>query len=232
MNELIPFNENSLPATLEDLSKFVLIGQEKLVALKAEIRAISKAKLAEEVLEQKREESRRLSDLILLAAVRIGELTPAIPTKSGARTDIEPAAAAAIGSQHQTKKNAIEQMGLTQRQASRFETIASHPEEVAQARAKAASEKRPVTQTEVLNLIKIKEERARAEDRQIDEDARLAKQLTKTLAPILLLPTDRSAVEAMRRGIPSEIVVDTINDIEQSIGILRTILLGFKAKGG
>ena len=39
MNELTVTNGN-LPANLEDLSKFVLVGREKLVAVRAAIRAI------------------------------------------------------------------------------------------------------------------------------------------------------------------------------------------------
>jgi hypothetical protein len=48
MNELIVQTTN-LPDTLEDLSRFVLIGREKLNAVKAEIRAIEKLNIAQEV---------------------------------------------------------------------------------------------------------------------------------------------------------------------------------------
>ena len=204
MNELTTYNEGNLPATLDDLAKFILIGQEKMKALQAEIRAITKAKLANDVYEQKLEEHRQLSELILVASTRLGELTDRIPKGSGGdrkSTEFKSSASATFDPrrthatanfQSQTKQEQIADLGLSKWQVSRFETMASHPEEVAQARATAAAEKRPVTQTEVLSLIRYKEERARAEDRQIDEDARLAKQLTKALTPILLLPTDRS----------------------------------------
>ena len=45
--------QSNLPVTIEDLSKFVLVGREKLVAVKAEIRAIDKVGLATEVRNQK-----------------------------------------------------------------------------------------------------------------------------------------------------------------------------------
>ena len=49
--------KQNLPANIEDLSKFVLVGREKLVAVKAEIRAIEKVELAQEVRDQKRDEA-------------------------------------------------------------------------------------------------------------------------------------------------------------------------------
>jgi len=38
---------------------------------------------------------------------------------------------------HSTKKQALEEIGLTERQANRFETLAKHPEVVEQAKADA-----------------------------------------------------------------------------------------------
>ena len=44
MSEIINAN-HALPTTIDDLSKFVLVGREKLVAVRAEIRAIEKVGL-------------------------------------------------------------------------------------------------------------------------------------------------------------------------------------------
>ena len=54
-NELQAYSAQ-LPDTLPDLTKFVLIGREKLNAVRAEIRAIQKVGLAQEVHEQKLKE--------------------------------------------------------------------------------------------------------------------------------------------------------------------------------
>ena len=70
MNELIAQNQQ-LPDTLEDLSKFVLIGREKLKSVRAEICAIDKLQLAEEVRNQKRDEARMLSEALLDAEARL-----------------------------------------------------------------------------------------------------------------------------------------------------------------
>ena len=200
MNDMIVHNPSELPSKIDDLARFVLVGREKLVALRAEIRAIDKLKLAKEVEQQKREESRQLADLILLATVRIGELTKQMPTAQGMRSDMELRDSVVPKSQTITKQERIEALGFTKKQVQRFETLASHPEHVEKARETATAENRPVTQTEVLNLAKYREEKSQAEYRQIDEDCRLAQLLTKALTPIKVLPIDKDSIAAMRRG--------------------------------
>ena len=83
MNEAVILNQNNLPAKLEDLTKFVLIGREKLVAVRAEIRAIDKVGLAQEVRKQKLEEAQFISEAVLDAEVRIGELMQAVSKAAG-----------------------------------------------------------------------------------------------------------------------------------------------------
>ncbi|MBQ7594065.1 MAG: hypothetical protein IJU48_06915, partial [Synergistaceae bacterium] len=63
--------------------KFVLVGREKLIAVKAEIRAIEKVGLAKAVREQKLQEGQALSEALLDAKVRIGQLMREIPKVSG-----------------------------------------------------------------------------------------------------------------------------------------------------
>ena len=49
----LKFEKTSLPANIKELSRFVLVGREKLTAVRAEIRAIDKVGLARQVREQK-----------------------------------------------------------------------------------------------------------------------------------------------------------------------------------
>ena len=79
MSTEIATYQQSLPTTIDDLSKFVLVGREKLVSVRAAIRAIDKVKLAQEVRQQKLLEAQDIADAVLDAEVRIGELTAAIP---------------------------------------------------------------------------------------------------------------------------------------------------------
>ena len=54
-----------------------------MVAVRAGIRAIDKLELAQEVRDQKKQEASMLSEALLDAEVRLGELLKAIPTRSG-----------------------------------------------------------------------------------------------------------------------------------------------------
>lgn len=76
-----------LPVKIEDLAKFVLVGREKLTSVRAEIRAIDKLNLAEEVRTQKKDEALMLSEALLDAEVRLGELTRALPKSVGGRPE-------------------------------------------------------------------------------------------------------------------------------------------------
>lgn len=150
MQSIVPTSTN-LPANIEDLSKFVLIGREKLVAVRAEIRAIEKVGLAQEVREQKLREAQDISEAVLDAEVRIGELMAKVPKATGgqpyqARSTMDTAV--------QSKKDIIEQAGFTVKQVQRFETLAAHPEIVAQAKAEARENDDIVSRSLVLNMVK------------------------------------------------------------------------------
>ena len=56
----------ALPANIEDLSTFVVVGREKLVALQAELRAISKVGMVDEIRKQKLSEAQDLADMLLI----------------------------------------------------------------------------------------------------------------------------------------------------------------------
>lgn len=79
MNAELTTYQQNLPTTIDDLAKFVLVGREKLVSVRAAIRAIDKVKLAQEVRQQKLLEAQDIADAVLDAEVRIGELTSLIP---------------------------------------------------------------------------------------------------------------------------------------------------------
>jgi hypothetical protein len=70
----------TLPENIEELKKFVLIGRDKLISVRAYIRAMDKLGVAKAVREQKREEANMLAGALLDAEARMGELLP--PPKS------------------------------------------------------------------------------------------------------------------------------------------------------
>ena len=144
MNEIVT-NTANLPANIEDLSKFVLVGREKLTAVRAEIRAIQKVGLAKEVHEQKLREAQDIADAVLDAEVRIGELMRKIPKAQGVRTE--------LGNTAVTKLDTLENAGINKMTASRFEQMSKHPEAVAAAKAEARETNDIVTRQAVLRKI-------------------------------------------------------------------------------
>lgn len=147
MNEITQ-RQTQLPDNVSDLSKFVLVGREKLNAVRAEIRAINKVGLAREVYQQKLSEAQDIADAVLDAEVRMGQLTAAIPKAQGKRTDLEPMDTVV------PKSEQLEEIGITEKQKQRFETLAKHPEVVEQVKAKAREEGSIVTRQDVFREIK------------------------------------------------------------------------------
>lgn len=151
---------NNLPATIEDLAGFVLIGREKLVAVRAEIRAIDKLNLAESVRQQKRDEAQMLSEALLDAEVKIGELLKKIPKDPGGRP--VKTQDTAVHSFEKPKHEVVESLGFSIKQASRFETLANHPDIVEQVKAEARENEDIPTRSRVLQLVKEKNQNVKA----------------------------------------------------------------------
>lgn len=143
MNELSE-TTRQLPDNLEDLSKFVLVGREKLNAVRAEIRAIQKVQLAAEVHEQKLQEAQEIAEAVLDAETKLGELTSKMAKAANQY---------ASNSGVTTKNEQLEQVGISKMQASRFETLAKHPELVEQAKQEAREKGDIVTRQSVLHKI-------------------------------------------------------------------------------
>lgn len=165
MNDII-LSEKNVPANISDLAKFVLVGREKLVAVRAEIRAIDKVGLAEDVRRQKLEEAQAISEAVLDAEVRIGELMAQIPKASGGdrkSEDFKNDTAVDFDKATPTKKEIIKQAGFTQKQAERFQTLAAHPEIVEQAKAEARENDDVVSRSLALNMIKTKQKEEQLE---------------------------------------------------------------------
>lgn len=165
MNDL-QNRQEGLPANIDDLAKFALIGREKLVAVRAEIRAIEKVGLAQEVREQKLREAQEISEAVLDAEVRIGELMAKVPKKQGFASAIRDTDVANV----QTKQDVIRDAGFTPKQVQRFQTLAAHPDLVAQAKAEARENDDIVSRSQVLEKVQAKRrEEERRERAKFDE---------------------------------------------------------------
>ena len=156
MNELVVTAQEKLPANIEDLSKFVLIGREQLVAVRAAIRAIDKVGIAQGVREQKLKEAQAISEAVLDAEVKIGELMAAVPkaTKGTGANQYKRAENDSGVDFSKPKTEVYKEAGFTPKQVERFQTIAAHPEIVAKAKAEARDNDDIVSRSLVLNMIK------------------------------------------------------------------------------
>lgn len=152
---------SNLPTTIEDLSKFVLVGREKLVSVRAEIRAIDKMNLAKEVREQKKEECLMLSEALLDAEVKLGELTKVIPKQVGGDRKSKDYQADSNVALIRTKKQVITNLGFNEKQVERFETLADNKDLVEFVKAEARENDDIPTRTRVLDLAKQRKERER-----------------------------------------------------------------------
>jgi len=151
MQEII-VTQNNLPTNIDDLAKFALIGREKLVAVRAEIRAIDKVGLAQEVREQKLREAQDISEAVLDAEVRIGELMAKVPKATPNNNPYHEKDTADV--LVKTKADVIRDAGFTPKQVQRFQTLAAHPEIVAQAKAEARENDDIVSRSLVLSMVK------------------------------------------------------------------------------
>lgn len=175
MNALEPIQSGNLPANIEELARFVLVGREKLTSVRAEIRAINKLNLAEEVRTQKKEEALMLSEALLDAEVRLGELTKALPKSQGfasngynhsrqqcRKCDSQPIKNdSGVVFEKSTilkrpKLEVIQNLGFNPKQVERFEMLANNPDVVAQVKAEARENDDLPTRSRVLQLVKEK----------------------------------------------------------------------------
>lgn len=149
MNEIETINRQ-LPDSLPDLAKFALIGREKLNAVRAEIRAIEKVGLAKEVHEQKLIEAQEIAEAVLDAEIKIGELTKKIPKATTNHKNLEINNGADF---LKPKSEALEEIGIPQHTANRFEMLAKHPEAVEKAKAIARENGDIVSRQSVMRII-------------------------------------------------------------------------------
>lgn len=177
MNELSVL-QNKLPDNIEDLSKFVLIGRDKLQAVKAEISAIQKLGLAKEVYEQKKSEAQEIAETVTLAEMRTGELLKQIPkatkgqgvnqySKDVAEIDTDVEFSKQQEEPPKPKAEVIKDLGFTQKQAERMQTLAENPEIVKQAIQEARNNDDIVSRSFVLG--KIKQEKKKTEVEQAEK---------------------------------------------------------------
>lgn len=151
MDELVT-RRQELPDTIEDLARFVLVNEERVQALRAQIRAINKVNLAREVYEQKLQEAQEIAQITLEAGQKMGELLLRIQTAQGRRSDLGTSSTPL--EEVKTKTEVTESMGLTRDQVSQYQQMALHPEAIKAAVQAAIERGDVVSKAEVMRQIR------------------------------------------------------------------------------
>ena len=151
MTEQIVVSEQRLPSTIEEISKFVLVGREKLAAVRAEINAIKKVGLAKEVLEQKKTEAQEIAELVTLAEVRIGAMLKEIPKATPNNNPFHENSPQ--DNFVKPKAEVVEELGFTPKQTHQFQQMAEHEELVHEAIAEARENDDIISRSAVLKKI-------------------------------------------------------------------------------
>lgn len=151
MNEVATVTKN-LPETLPELSKFILVGREKLASVRAEIRAIKKVGLAKEVLEQKKAEAQEIAELVALSEMQIGKMLKEIPKAQGHRTDM--ATSSLQDDEVKPKTETVSELGFNRNQVSQFQQMADHEADVYKAISEARENDDIVSRSAVMKKIK------------------------------------------------------------------------------
>jgi len=213
MNELVAQNSN-LPDKVDDLSRFVLIGNEKLNSVRAEIRAIDRLKLAQEVRAQKMEEASMLSEALLDAEVKLGELFKAIPTRQGGdrrSDDFKLRSGAEFENTNKTKTEIVENLGFSQDQANRFEILADNKDLVEIVKAEARENDELPTKTRILDLAAYqKKMEAKCDEYSdfIDLSVIVYKEFAKALDGINKFEVTPQRMDALRENFDAVMTVD------------------------
>lgn len=150
MNRELQQTSTNLPVKAVAVINKVKIGRELLIAAKAELTAMDKIGVANTLRLEKLKQAQDLAEEVLDAEVSLGRLIALMPEAQGIRTDLEPV----DNTDHKfTKKESLNSIGLTVRQANRFENLALHPEIVEAMKAEARSNGEIISRDTVLKAI-------------------------------------------------------------------------------
>lgn len=235
MNNLT-VREEQLPDNLPDLAAFVLVGREKLVAVRAEIRAIDKVQLAKDVRQQKQDEARMLSEALLDAEKRIGELTKAIPKAPADRgnqyTGGKPTA---LSQSQKSKSEVITDLGFTPKQVERFEILANNPDVVEEVKREARENDDLPTRTRVIDIVQQRKREADEINRRNSEASKMYRQFHGAIFGILTLygadDDVKQKINAMAdwiddcKGISVQDYITDIGNVIMRLEIIRSNLL-------
>lgn len=165
MNELIN-RDTQLPDTLEDLTQFVLVGKAKLQAYMLKLQTVNKLSVAQEIRDQTLKETQEVSNALIAAEQRIGELLLALPKASGGVNQYNKEEKSTRV--EKSKGETISEMGYSKDEASDYQQMAKHPEVVQKVIDDALANGDVVTKASVMREIKHYKDRVKAQQEEIE----------------------------------------------------------------
>lgn len=157
MNEIITSGQQMLPETIEDLTKFVLVGKARLQSYMVGLRNVNKLSVAQEIRDQTLREAQELSNAVIAAEQRIGELLLAIPKASGNQYT---SASTERTAKAKTKAETIAEQGYGRHEAQDYQQMAKHPEVVKKVIQDAMDNGEIVTKASVMREISFYKKKA------------------------------------------------------------------------
>lgn len=157
MNEITIACQQMLPETIEDLTQFVLIGKAKLQAYMLKLQTVNKLSVAQEIRDQTLKEAQEISNAVIAAEQRIGELLLSLPTAQGKRTDLQTSVERTT--KVKTKAETVSEMGYSKDEAKDYQQMAKHPEVVKKVIQDAMDSGEIVTKASVMREIKFYKDR-------------------------------------------------------------------------
>ena len=226
INELT-VQRQQLPDTIDELASFVLIGREKLNAVRAEIRAIEKLELAQEVRDQKREEAQLLSGALLDAEARLGDLLKAIPKASGGDRRSEDFKTGNAGSFEKPKAEIIKDLGFSESQGQRFETLAENRDLIDQVKIEARENNDIPSRTRVLDLAKERNRRGQGDESEyydyLSECKKVALKFNNAIALVSVLSVEQEDFDMWAELLVEDVRVSSLQRTEQALENLTLI---------
>lgn len=172
MNDIITSGQTMLPETIEDLTQFVLVGKAKLQAYMLKLQTVNKLSVAQEIRDQTLKEAQEISQAVIAAEQRIGELLLAIPKQSGGDRKSDDFKNRDGSNFEKTKSETVKQMGYSKDEASDYQQMAKHPEVVQKVLTDALANGEIVTKASVMREIKFYKDRiAKLESQEPDTSA-------------------------------------------------------------
>ena len=192
MNEIVTTEQTMLPDTLEDLTQFVLVGKATLQAYMLKLQNVNRLSVAQEIRDQTLRDAQEVSNALIAAEQRIGELLLAIPKAQGRRNDISTSSTQV--EEVETKSETISKMGYSKDEASDYQQMAKHPDVVQKVIDDALERGEVVTKASVMREIKFYKDRISA------LESRKPEKVTVEVVPDDYEETKRKLAEAEREA--------------------------------